>query len=321
MFETKALIRPSSIVVYNQYVGERRNKLLPILTARAVNAGNGLLSVNASRRFRLCIENLIYTATYKTVFVRSTEKYFRYKCNFVTLTLPSLQVHTDAEIVRLVLSPFLEAWQKRRPGFLYVWKAEVQDNGNIHFHLTTNSFIHYDKLRMRWNKAINKLGYVDRSTSPDPNSTDVHAVSNIKNLAAYMVSYMNKKDLYTKPLKRYFKTYGKRLKDENRTVCHLPKNYFNRLKRRVSCAVWGASKCLSNKGAKVDYLDAEHRIAWKVLERLKDDAIQKDYVYIYPLEFDALKALTTFNKAYMDHFKKLVSIQDRVSKYEVIETL
>lgn len=321
MYSTKALIKPSSIVVYTKYEGTRRPNTLPLLSARIKNVAGGKFSKLSQRRFRNAVENLAYTATFKTVFVQSSQSYFRYKLNFITLTLPSLQKHTDTDIVKFVLSPFLEAWAKRRKGFLYVWKAEKQDNGNIHFHITTNSFIHYNKLRDRWNKAINKLGYVDRCSTPNPNSTDVHSVSNINNLASYLVNYMGKKDLYKKPLKRWLKVYKKQHQDRSNSSCQLPRRYFEMLKDKVSCALWGSSKILSTKGVTVDYEDTNHSICWRILERTREYAINNDYVYIYPLETNALKALKSFSNALHNHFASLIKVQSLVPNNDVIKSL
>ncbi len=123
---------------------------------------------------------------------------FKFKINFCTLTLPSKQIHGDREIVKKILEPFLRIMRDRYSMGEYIWKAEVQDNDNLHFHLTTNIFIHYRKLRYEWNKCCEKLGYVTRGKVEDPNSTDVHSVQNIKNLAGYLCGYMSKKDEWKK---------------------------------------------------------------------------------------------------------------------------
>ena len=51
-------------------------------------------------------------------------------------------------------------------------------------------------LRLAWNHQLEKLGYIDtfekKHGHRNPNSTDVHSISKIKNLGAYMVKYMCK---------------------------------------------------------------------------------------------------------------------------------
>jgi hypothetical protein len=43
----------------------------------------------------------------------------------------------------------------------YVWRLEFQGNGNVHYHLVTDTFIDYFFCLKVWNRIINKLGYVD----------------------------------------------------------------------------------------------------------------------------------------------------------------
>lgn len=99
----------------------------------------------------------------------------------------------------------------------------------FYFHVLTDSFIDYRVLRMRWNRIINKLGYVDEYTRKmneeiksfsdyynmfinqgsymelirrynrgrasgwtDPNTTDIHSLIKVKNIVAYLSKYMGK---------------------------------------------------------------------------------------------------------------------------------
>lgn len=130
-------------------------------------------------------------------------KFFRmidYKLVFITLTLSSAQLHSDKEIKQKLLQPFLRIMRKRWHCINYVWKAEAQDNGNIHFHITTHQYIHWEEIRTVWNTLQESLGYITRSDSDNPNSTDVHAVYKKKNVAAYVSGEMCKKDIYKKDI-------------------------------------------------------------------------------------------------------------------------
>ena len=115
---------------------------------------------------------------------------------FVTLTLPSQQKHTDNEIKRKVLVPFISELRRIHNVWNYYWRAEAQKNGNIHFHVIIDSFIHFSDLRGLWNRHINKLGYVDKFKEKhghdNPNSTDIHKITQVKNLLAYVIKYIAK---------------------------------------------------------------------------------------------------------------------------------
>jgi len=121
----------------------------------------------------------------------------RYKLVFITLTLSSVQLHSDRVIKQRLLQPFLRVLRNRFKCGNYIWKAEVQDNGNIHFHIITDVFIHYMELRSVWNTIQDNLGYVERSKSSNPNSTDIHAICRSDFVNEYL-SYVSKKDDYKK---------------------------------------------------------------------------------------------------------------------------
>ncbi|GAH71999.1 unnamed protein product, partial [marine sediment metagenome] len=156
-------------------------------------------------------------------------KNFTFKLNFITLTLASAQVHTDQEIKSELLHQFFIEMARRWKVPTYIWRAEKQKNGSIHFHIITGKFIHWNELRNVWNRIQQKLGYVTRYRenrlnwhregfryNPDapsawtrakqlkaykvglrtdwdnPNSTDVHSIRHIGNIRAYFVKYMTK---------------------------------------------------------------------------------------------------------------------------------
>jgi hypothetical protein len=56
--------------------------------------------------------------------------------------------------------------------------------------------MHFEKLRNSWNEVQNRLGYIDQFEKKhghrNPNSTDVHSLRKVKNLAAYFIKYMTK---------------------------------------------------------------------------------------------------------------------------------
>ena len=264
LYVVKASIKPRAIHVFCQDMEPNHSNYVGKHQFSGGTPYTGAPSKAAKARLLSSIDYLIYTAKWKTVFVKKTATKFRYKVNFITLTLPSAQIHNDKEIIKTILTPFLEAWQKRRVGLLYVWKAEVQDNGNIHFHILSNSFYHYLRLKRDWNRAVNKLGYVDRSTSADPNSTDVHALGGKKDLGLYLASYMSKKDIYKKSLKRYHKRYGKRLLSTKSNSFLLPKNYLKNIKRKLDCRTWSASAAL--KGIKVIVDKNTKEVAWRMVD-------------------------------------------------------
>lgn len=191
-------IHPHKIVSYQLYIGKRsirkRNdrSLLNLLT----NNHRGRISGQARNKITNYINIILAQAKVKRFYSVKDQATYSFRVNFITLTLPSTQIHTDQQIKKECLNQFLTEMRRKMGGVKYFWRAEKQTNGNIHFHLLTDKFYHWRDIRQDWNRIIGKLGYVDRFQSlhghRDPNSTDVHAIKKIKNLGAYLSKYCTK---------------------------------------------------------------------------------------------------------------------------------
>jgi hypothetical protein len=160
------------------------------------------------KRLKKAIQLLIAISEPKQVKHFKTDNYFTFRIGFITLTLPAEQGElTDNAIKKQALEPWIRAMRDKYQMRSYVWKAERQMNGNLHFHITTDTWIPYYRIRDEWNKQMSKLGLIAKFEAKhghsDPNSTDVHSVSKIKNLPGYLIKYMAKKALtkYLKPTK------------------------------------------------------------------------------------------------------------------------
>lgn len=157
----------------------------------------GDLSPGAKKRLKRAIQLILAIAEPKTAMNWKMNKEFKFKLNFITLTLPGMQGDiTDKSIKSKVLDVWLKSAKRRFKLRSYIWRAERQKNGNLHFHLVTDTYIPYDQLRDTWNVRLNALGFIDRFEKKHghrhPNSTDVHAIHNVKNLAGYFSKYMAK---------------------------------------------------------------------------------------------------------------------------------
>ena len=119
---------------------------------------------------------------------------------FITLTLPSPQQHSDNEIKRKCLDPYIKKMIKKHNTRNYFWRAESQKNGNIHFHIIVDTAIHHKLVRQEWNAVIGKLGYLDNFEKKhghrNPNSTDIHALRRIDSVENYVIKYCCKSDGY-----------------------------------------------------------------------------------------------------------------------------
>lgn len=148
---------------------------------------------------------------------------------FITLTLPATQKHEDGELNRHALGRFIT--EARRNGWFehYVWRAEVQKNGNAHWHILVDREVDALEVRKLWVRIMSDLGYVERYKKKmevlslreyiemrkpkdeeamkraiiafntgtqegwsNPNATDTQRVRSISGLKKYVSKYMSK---------------------------------------------------------------------------------------------------------------------------------
>jgi hypothetical protein len=194
------------------------------------------MSSQAMRKVQKAVKYLLFFANEKKGFSHVSGNSFKFKISFITLTLASTQMHDDNVIKAVLLNQFLIEAKMRWKVSNYVWRAEKQSNGNIHFHVLTDKFIPWNELRNVWNRIQNKLGYVDRYRAiqkafykdgfklrkdlvqqwPEreqkrayvngskngwnsPNSTDIHSLRHVHKIADYITKYLQK-DSQTKGL-------------------------------------------------------------------------------------------------------------------------
>lgn len=156
----------------------------------------GEITPHSRRRLSKAIQLLTDITNPRYIINPVTRKRQKFHLAFWTLTLSASQDFiSDHEIKKQLLEPFLRIMRKK--GLRnYIWKAELQQNGNIHFHLLTDFFLPYTIIRDCWNNCQSKLGFIDsfekRYGHRDPNSTDVRAVRSVNSLASYLAKYMLK---------------------------------------------------------------------------------------------------------------------------------
>lgn len=212
--------KPHCAIGFTMCINQQKRSAMPLSNLSVKD-----LSRKARAKMVNAINWMVYLSQNQKYYSKKTKQLHALKLNFITLTLCSEQFHSDEYIKKHMLEPFLK-WMKRKGNKLYVWRAETQANGNIHFHITSNKYLHHTAIKNKWNSLLQKHGYMkkflDKHGHQEPNSTDVKGVKNAYKMAAYMVKYMSKK------------TEGR---------------------REVTCKVWSCSTALMNKRRSVTELD------------------------------------------------------------------
>lgn len=218
---------------YNTTTGEffkpEKNKI-------ANNQTNGFISPKAQARLKTKIKYLFWLSGCYKLERKKVVLQCSNKISFVTLTLCAEQMHTDQYIKSKLLNQFISELKTRYPSMLYIWRAEKQKNGNIHFHFLINKFIKWEIIRKIWNRILKKEGYLERyqnkfknlwfeeylKTIPkfsidkiskykiaynkgvqcnwtNPNSIDVVNIKNVKEIFSYISKYLSKNNAGDKP--------------------------------------------------------------------------------------------------------------------------
>lgn len=97
----------------------------------------------------------------RTIRTYSGKMIHNFRTTFLTFTLPAQQKQPTAEISKECFERFLTTLRNRLKMNNYVWKLEFQENGNVHYHLITDTYIDYFFALKHWNNIINRFGYVD----------------------------------------------------------------------------------------------------------------------------------------------------------------
>lgn len=187
-------VRNSEVLFYNQWQGAP-SKHTRNLIGFSQPAYSGNITNHSKKNLKKALSLLIQITPLRWIYNPVTARQMLFKLNFVTLTLPPDKLITARDGAKLLLEPTLR--RLRTIGMKhYVWKAELQQNGQLHYHIATDNFVHYSELNRVWNSHAKKAGLLDgharRTGNFLPNSTDVHAVTKLKDIEAYMAKYLMK---------------------------------------------------------------------------------------------------------------------------------
>lgn len=218
LLQPMAQIRSNSIIIYNKYTGAKRKSILKAAEKRLLESEkySGAVTRGAEKRMSKAINLLIESSLTQRIFNPVTGRKFNFKISFITLTIPDQVVLSTKEAHKILLEPLLK-WLRQVHGMKnYVWKLEVQKRGVIHWHLTSDCFVVHSDLRNKWNYLLSKAGlnegYVKEQGHNDANSTDIHSVKNIRDLASYLIKYFTKREQNMSGLKGKIWDCSKNLK-------------------------------------------------------------------------------------------------------------
>lgn len=157
---------------------------------------SGGITAHAAKRIRTVCEILVMRSPEKTVKNPITGRASRFKLTFVTITISSRAIIDHREAYEKGLKPIMR-WMRTKAGVVdYIWKAELQARGQIHWHITTNQYIPWQWIRSAWNSIQRRNGWLDQYRQEfghwNANSVDIHAVMKVDRIDLYLAKYIAK---------------------------------------------------------------------------------------------------------------------------------
>jgi len=208
---------------YAKYIGQKRDKKPPDDTATSIP-----LSEQSVRRIRRVVDFMADTARWKKVWCEEKKEHVWFRLGFLTLTLPAPQLkpygqihcqllqagiineaaetladsdfkYTDENLKSFCLNHFLTVLREKYNVSKYLWKAESQKNGNIHFHILIDKFIHWKTLQYVWNRVLSKTSLIDEFEKKhghrNPPTIEIHSVRKVKSIRKYITKYLSKSEV------------------------------------------------------------------------------------------------------------------------------
>ena len=115
----------------------------------------------------------------------------------------------------------------------------------------------------------------------NPNTTDIHSITDVDNLAGYLVAYLSKKDLWKKSISTQDKKEISRMEKEKYPLEVIQKMFPECVKRSVSGKIWDCSKKLKNTGLKIENIDQYKQAFDEMIEFEVEKVFKSDYCTTY----------------------------------------
>lgn len=200
---TIAQIRTDSLIIYSEPLlqhGKAKSLIRSNnLREKRKERYKGKITEGAKKRLTKAVNLLVQSSAGQWIENPITKRLHYHRLSFITLTVSTSEQNLTArQAYDRLFVHFLQWLRRTKKVSTYVWKAELQKRGQIHYHITCPDWIHWQEIRDKWNNLQRAAGITDSYYREhghyDPNSTDIHAVKGIDKLAGYLVKYMTKEN-------------------------------------------------------------------------------------------------------------------------------
>lgn len=320
-------LRGSMAVIYNETVSGGGCQLFrqQNMEKNRLKRFNGKMSAGARKRMNKAISLLVQSTKPKWVTNPSTDRMYLHKLSFVTLTVASNHNLSAREAYDRLMKHFLQWLRRTKDVKMYIWKAELQKRGQIHYHIVFREYIDHKEIRDQWNELQRREGllveYFEEHRHYNPNSTDIHSVRNVQKLDRYIAKELAKSftalnlkakedcDVMLNNREITFEEYGAMLEEIN--------------KKEVATTgkIWDCSECLSaGKLFNVALTDRHDRDINQLLAEGKIKVVTEDFFKI--ILFEEISPQDLLSKEERNLFSQhlaMIPLWERGAKKEEIK--
>lgn len=194
----QAALRPTAVMIYEKKPKGCRQKVVRAQSLENLKdkyKGEGM-SQSARERVKRTIANWsVGVLASQRLWQKKGERKRRYFV-MITLTLPGKQIESDEEVKRKYLNGWLQKLKREHGELHYLWVAETQKNGNIHFHVVVDRWVDFRWVAHSWNESLACGSYIDdferKFGHRQPPSTKVTGQKKMKDPALYITKYVSK---------------------------------------------------------------------------------------------------------------------------------
>lgn len=199
MYRPAIQVRSNMLVKYDVWTGASTHKRFDFKEAIRQQY-EGTLTQHARKRLLSAIDILIQRNPTHRIYNPISESEHDFSINFITLTIASNRMIEAREGYDALLSKWIRYMRDKYGVKEYVWKAELQERGQLHYHVATNQFIPWQVIRWKWNSLMKQEGllndYAREHGNFNPNSVDVHAVESEEDILGYISKEIAKTNFY-----------------------------------------------------------------------------------------------------------------------------
>lgn len=292
------------------YINEKK----PILKS---NKRENSLSKKSQSRIRNYVNLLLDTAINKEIYSKKDNKRFIYKIGFCTLTLPADFIMSDDKVHKKIFKPFIRVLQDKYDLAEYIWKAETQDNDQLHYHLTITQWIHWFIINREWRKQIQKCGYTYKSEKHKRAATEIHSVKKVKSLAAYLCKYLAKSDEWKKDTPQKIIDKCNSLQVDEKKIFIASDGVKEWRKRIPNIKLWDCSQSLKKEKLTLRNIIDDYGGVCLDLAGITVEEIQKDFFSLCIYDIEQMRKTVTLGKIWTDYINRIRQPDKQKPLYEI----